>query len=106
MDKGKTIGLFGPEINFSKIIKNIIKRASHQFIKDSPFIVIVNNGRMLGNNKDNIQAIESLFQPSINTRYSAVVLLSTHDLRERNDFTKIINPYAITPIPKDISALF
>ena len=106
MEKGKTFIVDGPEIDYKSILKTKIKRAKNQYVKNYIFLTAINTDSMLGIMEDNIQSIESLFQPDKNTRYSGVLLANHQCLTNNSKWTKIINPYADTPITEDVISIF
>ena len=106
MEKGKTFIVDGPEIDYKKILITKIKSAKNQYVKNHIFLTAINTDSMLGIMEDNIQCIESLFQPNKNTRYSGILLANHQCLTNDGKWTQVINPYAEKPITDDVSRVF
>ena len=106
MEKGKTFLVDGPEIDYKKILKTKIKSAKGQYVKNHIFLTAINTDSMLGIMEENIQCIESLFQPKKNTRYSGVLLANHQCLTNDGKWTQIINPYAENLVTENITRIF
>ena len=106
MEKGKTIAIDGPEVNYAKILKTKVKSAKNQYDRNHVFITAINTDSMLGAMNENIQCIESLFQPDKNTRYSSVLFTNHQCLTADGKWTHIVNPYADKPATEEISRIF
>jgi hypothetical protein len=69
-----TFSIAGPKVKETEKIKNIIKRARKQLSTETPNIVVVHIGQLMGSISDFKRATESIFSANKNTRLNAVVL--------------------------------
>jgi len=106
MEKGKTFLVDGPEIDYKSILKTKVKSAKKQYVNNHIFLTAINTDSMLGVMNENIQCIESLFQPDQNTRYSGVLFANNQCLTSDGKWKQIINPYAVNPLTDDITRIF
>jgi len=71
---------------------------------------MIDVNRMLGNLTENIRALESAFQPTTNTRFSAAALVTYHPRLGTSDldlnFYLVTNPFAKFPISEEFKRLF
>jgi hypothetical protein len=72
---GSTISITGPNVNYEDVLLKLIKKSTGQAVKEKPFILAISMNNMVGNWANNIQAIQSSFQPNKNTRFTGVLLI-------------------------------
>ena len=105
-EKGKTIAIHGPDIDYKKTLQAKVKDAKNQHVPGAIFITAINSDLILGSSKDNIRHIEAMFQPNQNTRYSSVILANSQTLSGEGRWQTITNPYALVPLVDDIDRIF
>ena len=107
---GITLSLSGPEVDYTKVLKNKINKSRSQSPPDQPYILMIGGNRILGGLTENIRALSSAFQPTTNTRFSAAALVTYHSRLGTSDldlkFNLISNPFAKFPISREFSRLF
>ncbi|MCK4354419.1 MAG: hypothetical protein KAW83_04120 [Dehalococcoidia bacterium] len=110
MRDGITLSLSGPKVDYTKILKEKIRKSKSQSPHDQPYMLMIDGNKMLGSLTENIRALSSAFQPKTNTRFSAAALV-THYLRLGSRgldlrFYVVSNPFAKFPISKEFERLF
>jgi len=107
---GITLSLSGPQVDCAKVLREKIRRSSSQSPQDKPYILLIDGNRMLGNLTENIRALSTAFQPEINTRFSAAVLVTYYPRLDTSDlnlkFDLVSNPFAKFPISRQFQLLF
>ena len=105
---GMLTAIAGPLVSFSKKLIKKIDKSRSQNDPTSPFISVIDTTLMMGDLKQNLKDVSNVFQPSQNTRFSGVLLVSSlHKINERClEFNFISNPFARYPITKKIEMLF
>jgi hypothetical protein len=108
---GLTLSLSGPKVDYSKVLKDKIRRSRKQSPYDKPYILIIDGNRMLGDFEENIRALSSAFQPKTNTRFSVAALVTYHhDIVSSGidlniNFYLVSNPFAKLPISGEFERL-
>lgn len=107
---GKTLSLCGPEVDFTRVLKDKIRKSRHQSPPDSPYILVIDGNNMLGDLSENISALELAFQPTTNTRFSAAILVTYYPRLDTSyldfNFYLVTNPFAKFPISEEFKRLF
>ncbi|MCH8911756.1 MAG: hypothetical protein IH867_13610 [Chloroflexi bacterium] len=103
---GRTVVVHGPDVDYKAVLIDRVRDARDQYVPGQMFIPVICADPVLGDPTVNIRAIESIFQPDRNTRYSAVALISTHEIAENKSASLIRNPYAQIPTTNEIENLF
>ena len=107
---GITISIAGPKVSYKRVLREKIRRSKRQYLEDKPFVLMIDANPMLGALAENIRALSSAFQPVTNTRFSAAVLVESNPVlgSTRTDFVFnfVSNPFAKSPIGKEIELLF
>lgn len=105
-----TISIGGPRVDFSKILRAKLSRSRKQYPDDKPYMLMIDGNLMLGSQTANIRALTSAFQPQVNTRFSAAIIVDYHPTYENlelvYDFKVVPNPFARFPISKEFEKLF
>ncbi len=108
--EGVTLSLSGPQVNYTKVLREKIRRSRRQSPQDQPYILMIDGNSMLGDLTENIRALSTAFQPETNTRFSAAVLVKYYprlDSPELNfDFHGVSNPFAKCPVSREFEHLF
>jgi hypothetical protein len=107
---GITLSISGPKVNYGKIFKEKIRRSRNQSPEKDPYILMIDGNLMLGSLTDNIRALSSAFQPTVNTRFSSAVIVE-HNPRigtAETDFNfhVVNNPFAKFPVNEEFTRLF
>ncbi len=107
---GHTISLAGPRVDFSKVLRNKFARSRKQHPGNEPYILMIDGNTILGSQEANTRALASAFQPQVNTRFGAAILVDYHptfdSLELVYDFRVVPNPFARFPISKEFEGLF
>ena len=107
---GHTLSISGPKIDYQSILREKITRSRCQSPINSPYILVIDGNNMMGSLEENLRALSTAFQPNINTRFSAVLIITYHlDIIKQNFEIKsniIPNPYAKYPITEKFKSLF
>lgn len=107
---GITLTLSGPKVDYSKVLREKLKKSKGQSPQDQPYILMIDGNSMLGDLTENIRALSTAFQPETNTRFSAAVLVEYYprlDSPELNfDFHVVSNPFAEFPVGREFERLF
>jgi len=104
LKNGRSVGVFGPTVDFSKSLEGRRTKSRKQFVKNHPFILAIDSSTILGNPNDHDQYINKWFAPNKNTRYSGIMLVNIFKDTNNNETTKIKyydNPYARNPYKPD-----
>jgi hypothetical protein len=105
---GITMSLSGPKVDYSKILRYKLEKSRDQSYLKKPFILAIDATYMLGDLTENLRFLNTRFQPSMNTRFSGILLVSSGLRLEKNyrEFKFISNPFAKYPVSKDFELLF
>ncbi|GAI87726.1 unnamed protein product, partial [marine sediment metagenome] len=107
---GHTISISGPRVDFAKVLRAKFNRSRGQYPENNPYILMIDGNLILGSQDANTRALASAFQPQVNTRFSAAVLVNYHsnfdNLNLIYDFKVVPNPFAKFPISKEFERLF
>ncbi len=99
------VSLAGPKVDFKSVIREKLRKSKKQYSAKDPFVLLIDANAMLGNLKENLKAVSTAFQPELNTRFSAAVLVSSFFSMKKPalDFTfnLVSNPYARVPVHQD-----
>ena len=107
---GITLSLSGPQVDYTKVLREKIRRSRSQSPQDRPYILMIDGNSMLGDLTENIRALSTAFQPKTNTRFSAAALVTYHPRLDTSDldlkFNLVSNPFAKFPTSKEFELLF
>ncbi|MBT9132501.1 MAG: hypothetical protein DDT32_01226 [Syntrophomonadaceae bacterium] len=107
---GHSVSISGPKVDYSEVLKNKIRKSRRQSPDDQPYILMIDGNSMLGGVADNIKTLSSVFQPQMNTRFSAVAIVTYHSHFNSPDldvkFYLISNPFAKLSMSKEFERLF
>ena len=107
---GHTISISGPRVDFTKTLRAKFHRSRRQHPGNKPYILMIDGNIILGSQDANTRALASAFQPQVNTRFGAVILVDYHptfdSLELIYDFKVVPNPFARFPISKEFEKLF
>jgi len=107
---GLTVSLSGPKVEYTKVLREKIRKSRRQSPQNWPYVLMINGNLMLGDLTENIRALSTAFQPKTNTRFSAAVLVTYHlrldSLNLDFKFYLVSNPFAKFPVSKEFERLF
>ncbi len=106
---GRSVGVFGPIVDFSSSLKSRRKKSKKQFVKNYPFVLAINASHIVGDPKDHERYINNWFKPHKNTQYSAVMLFGIYQDIPNREIVKaryFENPHAAVPLPADFIKQF
>lgn len=110
MEGSVTLSLSGPKVDYSKILRGKLGKSRRQSPYLQPYVVVINCNNMVGSWTDNIRAISSAFQPSRNTRISAVLLVRYNKEPRKKELTfkfeMIPNPFTKAVLSERFKGLF
>ena len=107
---GIMVSLAGPKVNSEKFIRNTIKRSRIQSPNNESYVLVIDGSFLLGDLTENVRVLSNAFQPKINTRFSAAIIVTHYSELGKSspslDFKYVSNPYAKFPVKKDFDTLF
>lgn len=98
----KALSLIGPKMNEEKRLFNTIGGGRKQLDRTKPSILVLEISNVMGNRGNMKHYVQTLFKPKVNTRLSAIVLLSYMHTPMGFDITlqTVRNPYCMNPLPE------
>ena len=102
---GRNMAFYGPVIDFSRVLRERLRRARRQAPTNKPYVVAIASARVLGSPRVNIAALRGEFQPQKNRRIAGALLadfLVYLDGREDAKMEYIHNPFATCPVAKGL----
>jgi hypothetical protein len=109
---GLTVSLSGPKVDSKKYLREKLKKSKSQSPNNAPYILMIDGNLMLGNLSENVRALSTAFQPSMNTRFSAAVIvnyysdITSRKLIQNPNFNYVSNPYAKFPLKLNFKTIF
>lgn len=107
---GITLSLSGPKVDYTKVLREKLKKSKGQSPHDWPYVLMIDGNIMLGDLTENIRALSTAFQPKTNTRFSAATLVTYYPRLDRPDldlnFIFVSNPFAKYPVSREFEQLF
>ena len=107
---GIALSINGPKVNYENVFKEKIRKGRKQSPEKAPYVLIIDGNSMLGVLADNLRALSSAFQPTVNTRFSSAVIVehntSLRTVETNFKFHVVNNPFAKFPINEDFFRLF
>jgi len=107
---GITMAFSGPKLGYQRILRDKMRESKLQSPHNCAFVLVIDNAMILGSMSDNVRALSTAFQPQLNTRFSAAVLVDCRpklDSPNVNvDFYFISNPFAKFPVSNKFGYLF
>jgi len=113
LTQGKNISIAGPKIDCEPHLRKAITSGRKQGAVNASFILALNTDGLVGSLVENIRAVQQIFSPRANTRYSGVLLMSTASREESSrSLPKAVrphfvsNPFARFPLDDRTGGLF
>jgi len=111
---GITLTLSGPKVSYAKVLREKFKKSKDQAPHRCPYVLVIDGNMLLGEVTENIRSLSTAFQPELNTRFSAAIIVEYYprwdspDLNYNRDynFQFVSNPFAKFPVSKEFSHLF
>jgi hypothetical protein len=107
---GLTISLSGPKVDSTNLLRAKLKKSKRQSPISEPYVLVIDGSLMLGELTEKARSLSTAFQPKINTRFSAAMIVNHYSKLSKAgnslEFSYVSNPFAKFPLTSDFEFLF